>query len=328
MARTLRRPLVASMLLAVGATLSMAAARAESADTFPSKPITIIVNFGAGGPTDLPPRRIAAYLEKKFKQPVVVENRTGGAGVVGLSAVARAAPDGYTLGTFSASPTVIAPRLRTVPYNARKDFTPVAQIAEYAMPLCVLPTRPWKSVADLMAHARANPGAVTYSTVGTGSGQHIFMEALAKAEKVKLAHVPFSGGAGGIAALLGGHVQGALDAALAKHAATGECRALASVGSARHPALPDVPTFKELGYTIDAALWLGLAGPAGMPQAIVDKLSAAILEATEDPSYKDLLKQLLLGDKTAGSAAFRAQVAADDERMAAMMNDLGMTAPK
>lgn len=319
-------------LLALGAMLpgllATAPARAESADAYPSKPITIIVNFGAGGPTDLPPRQIASYLEKKFNQAVVVENRTGGAGVVGLSAVARAETDGYTIGTFSSSPTIIAPRLRTVPYDARTEFTPIAQIAEYAMPLCVLPDKPWKTVADFVADARANPGKLTYSTVGTGSGQHIFMEGLAKAENIKLTHVPYTGGARGIAALLGGHVEAALDAALAKHAATGDCRALAAVGSARHPSLPDVPTFKELGYTVDAALWLGLAGPAGIPQPIVDKLSAAILEATEQQPYKDLLKELLLTHATADAAAMKAQFTADDERMGAMIADLGFAAAK
>lgn len=308
--------------------LGATAVRAESADTYPSKPITIIVNFGAGGPTDLPPRKIASYLERKFNQAVVVENRTGGAGVVGLAAVARAEPDGYTIGTFSSSPTIIAPRLRTVPYDARTEFTPIAQIAEYAMPLCVLPDKPWKTVADFVSDARSNPGKLTYSTVGTGSGQHIFMEGLAKAESIKLTHVPYTGGARGIAALLGGHVEAALDAALAKHAATGDCRALAAVGSDRHPSLPDVPTFRELGYTVDAALWLGLAGPAGIPQPIVDKLSAAILEATEEPSYKELLNVLLLGHKTAGATAMKAQFAADDERMGTMIADLGFAAAK
>jgi len=300
----------------------------EDAGSFPSKPITIIVIYGAGGATDLPARQIASYLEKKFKQPVVVENRTGGAGVVGLAAVAKAAPDGYTLGTFSSSPTVIAPHTRSVPFESTKDFSFVAQIAEYTQLLCVLPSQPWTNIKEAIAFARTHPGELTYSTVGTGSSQHIFMEGLARHEKVKFAHVPFVGGAQGIAALLGGHVKASLDASLAKHAKSGECRALAAVGKARHPAMPEVPTFAELGYSIDAPQWLGLAGPAGIPEPILTKLSDAVLEATRDPAYKELLKTLLLGDVTADHRAFGALVRDDYTRMGEVIKELGFAKAK
>ena len=313
------------LLAAAGMSVFASGALAETAATFPSKPITIIVQFGAGGPTDLPPRQIASYLEKKFKQPVVVENRTGGAGVIGIGAVARATPDGYTLGTFSSGPTIIAPKMRPVPYDALKDFTMISQIAEFSIPVCVLPNQPWKTFDDMVTQARQKPGSVTYSTVGSGSGANLFMETVGKTAGVKFTHVPFSGGAGGIAALLGGHVSASLDAALGKQASTGECRALATMGSARLPALPDVPTFKELGFTkAEPALWLGLVGPAGIPEDIVKKLSDAILEATQQPEYKALLKQLLLNDKTGNAAQFRATVESDDASMTAVINDLGL----
>jgi tripartite-type tricarboxylate transporter receptor subunit TctC len=323
---TVFRPRVLSLALcALGLAGVAGSAAAETAATFPSKPITIIVQFGAGGPTDLPPRQIASYLEKKFKQPVIVENRTGGAGVIGISAIARAAPDGYTIGTFTSGPTIIAPKLRAVPYDPRKDFTMVAQIAEFSIPVCVLPSQPWKTFDDLVTQARQKPGSVTYSTVGSGSGANIFMETVGKTAGVKFTHVPFSGGAGGIAALLGGHVSASLDAALGKQASTGECRALATMGSARLPALPNVPTFKELGFVkAEPALWLGLVGPAGMPADIVKKLSDAILEATRQPEYAALLKQLLLNEKTGSAEQFKATVAADDASMEAVINELGL----
>jgi len=322
--KTRRQSLSVVASLAIACAMgTVSTASAEDAASFPSKPITIIVNFGAGGPTDLPPRQIATYLEKKFKQAVVVENRTGGAGVVGLAAIAKAAPDGYTIGTFSSSPAIIAPKLRQVPYDPKTDFTPIAQIAVYTMPLCVLPGSPFKSFKDMVEEARRNPGKVTYSTVGTGSGQNIFMEALGKAEGVKFTHVPFTGGSSGIAALMGGHVAASLDAALGKNASTGDCRALASVGSKRLPALGDVPTFQELGYQVDVPLWLALAGPAGIPAEIAKKLSDAIIEATAQPEYKDLLTKLMLLDQTAGAAEVQARFKADETRMGAMMEELG-----
>jgi tripartite-type tricarboxylate transporter receptor subunit TctC len=319
---------LAAAVVAAGTLSGAASAFAAGAEAFPSKPITIIVNYGAGGATDLPARKIASYLEKKFNKAVVVENKTGGAGAIGLSAVAKADPDGHTIGAFSYSPTVIAPHTRPAPFDTTKDFSFVAQIAEYAQLFCVLPTQPWRTLKDSMDYARANPGGLTYSTVGAGSGQHIFMEALAKQEKLKLAHVPFVGGSQGVAALLGGHVKASLDASLAKYAISGECRPLAVVGNRRHPATPDVPTFAELGYTIDAPLWLGLAGPAGIPEPILKKLSDAVLEATRDPGYKELLNNLVLGDVTADYKTFGTLVLTDYKRMGEVINDLGFARAK
>jgi tripartite-type tricarboxylate transporter receptor subunit TctC len=319
----------AAATIAVGVLLGTSSAfAAGDAEAFPAKPITVIVHYGAGGATDLPIRKIASYLEKKFNKAVVVENRTGGAGAIGLSAVAKAAPDGYTIGAFSGSPTVIAPHTRAAPFDTTKDFSFIAQIAEYAQFFCVLPGQPWQTLKEAMNFARANPGELTYSTVGAGSGQHIFMEALAKHEKLKLAHVPFVGGATGVAALLGGHVKASLDASLAKYAVSGECRSLAVLSNRRHPSMPDVPTFAELGYKIDAPLWLGIAGPAGIPEPIVKKLSDAVLEATRDPGYKELLNNLVLGDVTGDDRAFGALVLSDYKRMGEAISELGFAKRK
>lgn len=329
MSEVSRRRVLAAAVLAAGMLYGTASARAAgNADAFPAKPITIIVNYGAGGATDLPIRKIASYLEKKFNKAVVVENKTGGAGAIGLSAVAKSEPDGHTIGAFSYSPTVIAPHTRQAPFDTTKDFSFVAQIAEYAQLFCVLPTQSWRTLKDAIDYARATPGGLTYSTVGAGSGQHIFMEALAKRENVKLAHVPFVGGSQGVAALLGGHVKASLDASLAKYAISGECRPLAVVGNRRHPATPDVPTFAELGYTIDAPLWLGLAGPAGVPEPVLKKLSDAVLEATQDPGYKDVLNNLVLGDVTADYRAFRTLVLSDYKRMGEVIGELGFAKAK
>src|SRR3990167_2891390 len=302
----------------------LTAAAQEDVAKYPSKPITLIVIFGAGGPTDVPAREIAAAMEKEFNQAVVVENKTGGGGVIGLTAVARAKPDGYTLATFSYSPTVIAPHVRSVPYDTTKDFSFVGEFAAYAQPFCVNKDAPWKSLKEVVEYARANPGAVTYSTVGAGSGQHIFLEALSRQENIKLTHVPFRGGAEGIAALLGGHVKAGLAAELATPAKAGECRPLAVLGGRRLGSFPEVPTFAELGYKLDPPLWLGLAGPAGVPGPILKKLEAALAKAVKDPSFVETLERFVLTPAYQGSDEFRRTVLGDFERMGKLIKDLGL----
>jgi tripartite-type tricarboxylate transporter receptor subunit TctC len=296
----------------------------EDPSRFPSKPITMVVIFGAGGPTDVPARKLASILEKEFNQAVVVENKLGGAGVVGLTAVARAKPDGYTIGTFSYSPTVVAPHVRSVPFDTTKDFSFVAQFAEYAQPFCVPKDSPWKSVKELLDYARQNPGIITYSTVGAGSGQHIFLEALARRENVKLTHVPFRGGAEGVSALLGGHVKAGLGAELATPAKAGECRPLAVLSEKRLASFPGVPTFAELGYKIDPPLWLGVAGPAGIPEAIIRKLDAAIAKAMTDPSFLDTLEKFVLTPVFRGTEDFRKLVLRDFRREGDLIKELGL----
>lgn len=314
--------------LALAAALALAvavpAAAQEDPARFPSRPITMIVIFGAGGPTDVPARKLASLMEKEFNQAVVVENKLGGAGVVGLTSVARARPDGYTLGTFSYSPTVIAPHVRSVPFDTTKEFAFVGQFAEYAQPFCVNKDTPWKSLKELLDFARQNPGAVTYSTVGAGSGQHIFMEALARREGVKLTHVPFRGGAEGITALIGGHVKAALAAELAPHAKSGECRPLALLSEKRLASFPGVATFAELGYKIDPPLWLGIAGPAGIPEAIVKRLEAAMAKAMRDPGFLETLERFVLTPAYRGSEDFRKLVLRDFDRQRDLIRELGL----
>ena len=306
------------------AVLSGSALAQEDVSKYPSKAVSVVVIFGAGGPTDVPARKIASVMEKEFNQAFVVDNKLGGAGVVGLTTVARAKPDGYTIGTFSYSPTVVAPHVRSVPFDTTKDFTPIAQFADYAQPFCVNKDTPWKSVSEVMEFARQHPGQVTYSTVGAGSGQHIFMEALAKRENVKLTHVPFRGGAEGVAALLGGHVKAALAAEVASHARTGECRPLAVASAKRLPSLPSVPTFAELGVKIDPPLWLGFAGPAGLPDAIVKKLDQAVAKALKDPGVLQVLEQFVLTPVYRDHEEFKKLVLRDFDRERDLIKELGL----
>lgn len=266
----------------------------KSAVDFPDKPITFIVHYGAGGATDLSARKLASLAEREFRQSVNVENKPGGTGVVAFSALAKAKPDGYTIGTFSYGASVLVPHQRAVPYNSKEDFSFLLQYAEYPQPLCVRNDAPWKTLKDLLEYARQNPGAITYSTSGPGASSHLFMVMLAKRENLKLVHVPFRGGADGVAAILGGHVKASLAAEVAPQLKAGTVRALAVLGEKRLKSLPDVPTFFELGYKIQVPLWLGIVAPKAVPPPILRKLEEVFTKAYHDPSTSEAFDKLIM----------------------------------
>ena len=166
---------------------------AEEPAKYPSKPITMIIQWAAGGTTDLSGRKLAELAGKILGQPIVVENKVGGSGVIGINAVAKALPDGYTIGTITYSANVIIPHLRSVPYNTREDFTYLMQYGEYGMIFCVLTDSPCKTFKDFIKEAQKNPGKLKYASPGPSSGQHIFMEQVFKVEKVKVNHIPAGG---------------------------------------------------------------------------------------------------------------------------------------
>jgi tripartite-type tricarboxylate transporter receptor subunit TctC len=313
----------------IGAALALLMAASApgfaQAPAYPAKPVTIIVNYGAGGANDITTRKLASSMEKRWKQPVVVENHPGAGGVIGLAKLAKATPDGYTLGTVSYTPLMVVPQLRDVPYDPAKDFTYIAQFAEYIGVLCVRNDSPFKSLADLVEHARANPGKLTYGTTGAGSGQHIYMESFARRAGIQLVHVPGSGGSQGIATLLGGHIEAVLDPTFARLAKSGECRALAVMGDRRHAALPDAPSFKEAGFDIFIPFWLGLAGPPGMRPEIVASIEAGVLAAAGDREFLDFLDANMLSPTSRGSREFVAKFPEEAERVASQMKSAGFT---
>jgi tripartite-type tricarboxylate transporter receptor subunit TctC len=311
-------------LLLSAVCVSHLGAQQESIADFPSKPMTLIVQFSAGGTTDLSARKLAALVENTFKQPMIVENKPGGTGNAGHNAIAKAKPDGYTIGTLAHSGTVLIPHMRTVPFNTKEDFSFIIQYAEYLQFLCVKKEAPWKALKELIEYARQNPGAVTYSTSGAGSAQHLCMEMLAKQEKLKLVHVPYKGGADGVAAILGGHVVASLGAEVASQAKAGNVRALAVLGQKRLRALPDVPTFSELGYKINMALWLGVAAPKGVPSPILKNLEAAFTKAFHDPSFSETLDRLVMTPVYRNSEDFRKFVLEDYDRCREIVEAAGM----
>ena len=277
-------------LLAAAAAAFAAGALAQAA--YPDRPIKIIAPVQPGGGVDLVARQVGDRLSRVLGQPVVIENQSGGGGVVGSLATARAAPNGYTLmvgyvGTHGTNPAV-----RKLPYDASKDFTAIAMVGGTPNVLVVPPSLPVKTLPEFIAHAKANAGKLSYGSSGPGTLTHLAMEQLKVAVGIDLVHVPYRGIGPAIADILGDQTQALFPglAAALPHIKAGKMRPLAVTGRARHPLLPDVPTFEELGYQgFDGVQWYGIVGPAGMPAPIVTKLNDEINRMLADPAFRERL---------------------------------------
>jgi tripartite-type tricarboxylate transporter receptor subunit TctC len=274
----------------------LAAASGSAAQDWPNRPVRIIVPFAPGGATDIPARLLAPKLSEALGQPVVVENRTGAGGIVGIQAAAQSPPDGYTLLMATNAEVVMHPSIYPkLPYDPLKDLVPVSIILESPMLLVVPASSPFNSVADLLAAAKAKPGAVTYSTAGTGSTSHVLTEMLAQQTGVQLLHVPYKGGAPASAAVSSGEVAVALlnlGSAL-NFVKGGKAKALAVTSAKRNPNFPEWPTAVEAGVPgFVEHIWIGMAAPAGMPRGIVERMSAEVAKALKAPEVRERLVQL------------------------------------
>jgi tripartite-type tricarboxylate transporter receptor subunit TctC len=264
----------------------------QAQDAWPSKPITIVAPFAAGGTSDVLARVIAERLSAALKQPVVVDNKAGAGGIIGADAVAKARPDGYTflLGTIATH--AINPALMPkMPYDAAKDFAPVILLGSISNVLIVGADQPFKSVKDLVAAAQAKPGDIAVAAAGQGSSQHMSAEAFKLLTGAKLNVINYKGSAPAIQDLIGGHVPTAFDTVTvaAPHIKGGKIRALAVTSAKRTKVLPDVPTMQEAGVAnFDVASWQALYAPAGTPPAIVNRMNAEIekIIATPDVATK------------------------------------------
>lgn len=260
------------------------------AQTFPSRPVTLVVPFPPGGGTDTGGRVIAEQLGRRWNQPVIVENRGGAAGQIGGDYVAKAKPDGYTLllgniGTQAINPLLYA----KLPYDADKAFAPVSLVAELPLAMMVHPSVPAKTAAEFVALAKSKPGQMSYSSSGAGGAPHLAAEMFKDQTGSFILHVPYRGGGPAIADLLAGHVQLSFMTALeaAGHIKAGKLRALAVTGDKRVPAFPDVPTLAESAAPgFNAISWIGLLAPAGTPQDVVDRIAADVRTVLADESVK------------------------------------------
>jgi tripartite-type tricarboxylate transporter receptor subunit TctC len=260
-------------------------------DSYPSKPITMIVPFPPGGVADITGRPLAAMMERSLKQPVVIVNRTGAGGALGMSQVAKSAPDGYTIlmGLSSISIFPVSDRINgKQPAYEMKDFAPIALISSDPTVLVVRAESPYKTLKDFVDAAKANPGKINYSSSGVYGTLHVAMEIFANSAGIKLFHVPYGGGGPAVNALLGGQVEALASgpAAAIGQIKGGKMRALAAWSDKRLALMPDLPTFKELGYDAEFYIWAGVFAPVATPQPILARLREAVRAAVNDPDFK------------------------------------------
>ena len=268
------------------------AARAQTAD-YPTRPITLIVPYAAGGGNDAMARGVAVQMSKILGQQIVIENRGGAGGSIATRQIAKATPDGYTLGIGGTGTLGVAPTLYPdAGYDPRKDFSPIGLIANSPLVILVHPSVPANNVGELIALAKAQPGKLNYASAGNGSGIHLSTVLFAVTAGIELTHIPSKGTGQALTDVIGGHVKLYFSSpppaiGLVK---SGQLRALAVTGAKRSPVFPDLPTVAESGLPgFEAVLHYGIIGPAGMPRPIVDKLNAALREALASPEVSNRL---------------------------------------
>ena len=280
-------------LAAVGFLAGLATITASPAktDDYPSRPVKIIVPFGAGGPTDVYTRAIGEELRKSLRQPFVMDNRPGAGTTIGTDTVAKSAPDGYTLLMVSGTQTVNETLYAHKPYQLMRDLVPIAPLIDADLVLVVHPSVPAKNLSELLALARAKPGTINYGSSGPGSNYHMAGELLKNLAGIDIVHVPYKGSTGARNDILSGQVQILFDSVptMAPMIKAGLVRALGtSSGQTRSTTLPDVPTIAEAGVPgFNATLWVGFMAPAATPQPIVDKLNREITKILARPDIKE-----------------------------------------
>lgn len=296
-------------------------------DAYPMKPIRIVVPFSPGGAVDGPTRAIAQQLSKQLKQQVIVENKPGAGATIGSEAVARSAPDGYTLLLASATNTIQSSLYPKLSFNPIDDFVGISLLGREPGVLVVIPSLPVKTVAELVALAKSKPGDLYYASSGNGTGQHLFMAQFATMAGIKLVHVPYKGSGQATTDLLAGQVSLSMPgtAGMVGHIKNGKLRALAVTGATRSPQLPDVPTLKEAGYPdyVPAYVWMGLLAPKGTPDAIVQRLNAELKIALKTPEVRDFMART--GIEAVGStpAEMDAYFREERDRWSKVVKDTG-----
>ena len=317
-----------SRVLLAATLLAPMAVPAPAQDAFPSHAVTMIVPFPPGGVADTTGRPTAAAMEKVLKQPIAVTNRPGAGGAVGNAAVANAKPDGYTILMALSSISVIPAAdllFDRKPAYALSQFAPIALISADPTFLTVRTESPWKTAKEFVAEAKKKPGQLSFSSSGVYGALHMPMEMFMHAAGIKMRHVPTTGGGPALNALLGGHVDVTAGgpAAISGHVKAGKLRPLAGWGTKRHPAYPDVPTFKELGYDVEYYIWAGMFAPAGTPEPVMKVLREAARKAVADPDFKAQMEKINSPIVYMDAPEFRKYWETDAKRLAAVVKVVG-----
>ncbi|HYD55805.1 MAG TPA: tripartite tricarboxylate transporter substrate binding protein [Burkholderiales bacterium] len=315
------------------ATVLAAASALAFAQDYPTKPVQMVAPFPPGGVADIVGRPLAAAMEKSLKQPVLVVNRPGAGGAVGMASVAKAPADGYTiliaLSSISIFPVSDRINGKTPAYEL-KDFEPIALVTADPTVLVVSADSPWKTLKDFVETAKAHPGKVNYSSSGVYGTLHVAMEIFANAAGIQMFHVPYQGGGPALTALLGGQVH-ALASGPGPAAAQirgGKVRALAAWSTERLKLLPDIPTFKELGYDAEFYIWSGVFVPAGTPAPVVSRLRTAVREAALSPEFKAAMDKAASPVTYLDAPEFRKYWERDAKRLEAALHKIGKVGDK
>ena len=308
-------------------TAALAAALAAGsafAQAWPTKPITLVVPFPAGGTTDVLARALADKLQLSLGQPVIVESKPGAGATMGADYVAKARPDGYTLLVGAVHHAIATSVYKRLPYDLQKDFAPITTIALVPNVLVVNAAHPAKTVTELVAEAKAQPGKLSYGSNGNGTAQHLIGTQFENATGTDLMHVPYKGSGPLVTDLLGGQITMSFDTVtpVLQHIKSGKLRALAVTTAKRAAALPEVPTLAEAGVRgIDTGTWFGVLAPAATPKEVVARLNAEMLKVIQSPEFGKRMDEI--GAEPAGGSAERmaAQIKADTDKFAKLVRD-------
>jgi tripartite-type tricarboxylate transporter receptor subunit TctC len=322
------RPTSGSLIAILVAAHAACGAAPAAAQAYPTRPVTVVVPFAAGGGNDIMARLIAQHLGRALGQQFIIENRAGAGGTVGARAVAKAAPDGYTLMVGHSGVFGVAPALYADPgYEPRRDFAPIGLIASYQQVLVVHPSVPVHSVADLIARARKDPGKITYATAGVGSGSHLSTELFAVMADIKLTHIPYRGTGAMQGDLAGGHVDMSITTfpSVFGQLRSGGLRPIAVTGETRSPIYPDLPTIAEAGVPGYAAvIHYGMVAPAGISRALAERLNAELRAALGSEDVRARITEEG-GEPLPGTLDQQAaDIAAEEAKWGALVRKLGI----
>ncbi|AVO49179.1 twin-arginine translocation pathway signal [Melaminivora suipulveris] len=307
------------LVAAAALTAGPAALSSVWAQDYPTKPVRLIVPFPPGGPTDIMGRTAAKAMGDRLGQQFVVENKAGAGGNIGTDAIAKAAPDGYTIGVTAISSLAISPHIYAkVPFSVEKDLQPISLVGTTPNVIVVNPSAPFTDLAGLIRYAKANPGKLLYATSGVGTGNHLAAELLQSRAGIELVHVPYKGSSQIIPDLLSGNVPMSMESSLmttTQHIKTGKLRAIAVTSSKRALALPDVPTVAESGYPdFVVENWFGLVAPAGTPALIIDRLAQAWAAGTQTPEVQTAFQSIYANLRSNTPAQFAEFIRTENQR--------------
>jgi tripartite-type tricarboxylate transporter receptor subunit TctC len=311
------------------ALLSLGSSGSAQAQDYPARQVRMIVPFGAGGPADVYARVIAQHLSEQLKQTFIIENRPGAGSIIGTDAVAKSAPDGYTLLVMSNTHTTNESLVANKPFQLMRDFVPVAPLNYSDLIMVVHPSVAAKDLKEFIALAKKDPGKLNYASSGVGTPYHMAGELFKSMSETDIVHVPHKASGEARNAVIGGHVQMMFDAitTMAPNVAAGQVRALGTTGTKRSELTPDVPTVAEAGVpTYEATIWLGVMAPAGTPQPVVDKLNAEIAKVINRADVKEAWAKQGAVPLVMSPAEFDKYLRADIEKWAAVVQKSGIKA--